>query len=130
MASGAQVQGAIKRALKRLNATTRVVKLRQVTRVGGNNRLGLGQDVDFTDTLCDPQPSVEYVSQSEIASSAGIFFVGDIRFTFAGDIPEATMKQSLIVYGTDVMKMVTCEPRPLFGVNAAWHVVGRTISGK
>lgn len=130
MASGKSVQASIKRTLKRVQATTRTVSLRQVAVTGGNALLGINQNAVNTDTVCDPQPSVQDLQQDEITSSGGRFIAGDLRLIFAGDIPEATLNASLILYGSDILKIITKTPSPIFGVNAAWNVIARSMTAE
>lgn len=127
MATGKALQNRVGALLKRLNATSRVVKLRNVTTSGGNTVLGIGGTVTTTDTVADPQPAVELLDADVISNSNGLYQVGDYRFFFSGAIPEATLRNRLIVYGDEILKVIRFDPVSLGGVVVVWEVTARTI---
>jgi hypothetical protein len=125
--NGSVVQSKIAKVLKRLGATSRVVQFRSMTATGGNATLGLGRTVTSADTPVDPQPAVELVKLEEIAGGGSLLQLGDYRITFAGSVPESTLTSSEILYGTDILKVVSYEPVPLNGVIVCWRVIARTV---
>jgi hypothetical protein len=127
MSAGSNLQKKVSALLKRLDASARVVSLRQVTTTGGNTLLGIGGRVTTTDTVCDPQPVVTLLDADIVAHSGGIYQVGDYELMFAGDIPEATLKSRLIVYGDEVLKIVKMDPVAMNGIVAVWKVTARTV---
>lgn len=127
MPDGLSIQSKISKVLTRLSPTSRVVYLRSVTASGGNSLLGLGQSVTSSDTAADPQPAVELINASEIAVSGNFYQMGDYKFIFAGSIEESTWQTSLIIYGTEVLKIVKYDPQVIYGTVAAWEVVARAV---
>lgn len=127
MASGDQLQAKIKATLLSLQATSRVVKFREVTQVDGHPRLGIGGTITVTETDIAVQPAVELVRSDEIAGSAGILMPGDYRFTFDGTVSEDLLRTQQILYGSEVLHIVHVEPHPFKGVIAAWTVIARTM---
>lgn len=128
MPSGASLQSKIASVLGTLQATSKTVRFRTVSRTGGNAVLGIGGSVATTDVDIDPQPSVEYVKVEDIATSGGKLMAGDLRMVFAGDIPESRWRETQILYGTEVLKVVRYDPVPFKGVVAAWVVIARTLT--
>jgi hypothetical protein len=128
-ASGTKLRATIAAKLAGLSATPRVVQFRQQTRTGGNSRLGIGGSVSVTDTLADPQPAVQMVKSTDIlASGSNLIQPGDWEFLFAGTLPEATIRQSQILFGdTEVLNIVHYEPYALNNLVVAWRVIGRTV---
>lgn len=128
MPTGIQVQAKIKSTLDRLNATSRVVSLRNVSHTSGNALLGLGQTQTVTDTVLTPQPAVETVNAEQIAVVGGDRIqLGDYLFTLDGTIAESTFKTQMLVYGTEVLKIVHYEPFALDGLVMAWQVYARGV---
>lgn len=125
MASGAAIRSKIARALGRLNVTSRTVMLRSVMSSGGNPVLGLGQSVSSTDVVVDPQPAVELIAAEEVAAAKSLLQLGDYRLTFAGTLTENTLKNSEILYGTDVLKVIRYDPIAIDGTVVAWSVIAR-----
>ena len=126
MASGKALQSRIGKLIKRLNVTHRTVKLRDVSTSGGNSLLGLGGTVSTTDTVVDPQPTVSLADAQTIANSGGLYQLGDYEMLFAGTIPEATLKNRLVVYGDEVLRIVNIDPVVFGGVVVVWKVMTRT----
>lgn len=127
MASGPAVQAKVAAVLTKLNPTSRVVKFRELVATGGNQLLGLGVDNNVVDTLVDPPPSVEVLAASEVSISGGLYQLGDYRFTFAGTVAESVIKNSLILYGEELVQTVHIVPYALGGIVVAWSVVGRSV---
>jgi hypothetical protein len=128
MATGAQLQSKIKAVLAKLQATPRVVKFRQLTRTGGNTRLGIGGSVAYTDTLADPQPAAQMVKAEELANSTSLVQPGDWEFTFAGSIDESMFRDKQILFGdTEVLNIVQYEPYAMNGIIVGWRVIARTV---
>ncbi len=127
MASATQIRSKVKSILARFQATSRVVKFRQVTVTGGNTLLGIGGTRTVTDTLCDPQPVIEVISGEEIAGSGGLLQPGDFRILFDGTVPEATLRNRQLLYGDEVLDIVRPIPVPLGGIAVAWQVIARTV---
>ena len=127
MATGASVQRRVGALLKRLNATARQVSLRRVTSSGGNALLGIGGTSTVTDTVCDPQPDVSLLTADVIANSGGLYQVGDYSITFSGDTLESDLRNSLVVYGDDVLKIVKIDSSVLNGIVCVWRVTARSI---
>lgn len=125
--TGLQLQAKVAKALAKVNATARQVSLRVATTSGGNAVLGIGQTVTNVDTLLVPQPAVEHVSSDDVAGSGGLLQFGDYRMTIAGTVTEATLAQSQILYGSDVLKIIDTKPAAFGGVVAAWEIVARTV---
>lgn len=127
MPSGAVIQAKIAKVLTKVGATYRVVTFRDSHPVGGNALLGVGQTTITNDVAIDPQPAVETLSVEEVASGGALLQLGDYRFVFSGTVPEAQIKTSNIVYGSDILKIVSYKPAVLFGTVIAWEVIARTI---
>lgn len=129
MATGAQVQAKISAKLGQLQATPRVVKLRQQTRTGGNSLLGIGGTVQTVDTVVSPQPAAMMVKAEEIADkTSGLLQPGDWEFVFAGTTSEAALREQQILFGdTEVLNIVHVEPYALNGITVAWRVIARTV---
>lgn len=128
MATGSQIKAKIQAKLTALNATPRVVSFRQMTRTGGNTRLGIGGTVAYADTVSDPQPAAELVRAEDIAGSGGLLQPGDWSFTFSGAIPEETLRTSSLLFGTEVLNIVQISPYALNGIVVAWGVIARTAT--
>jgi hypothetical protein len=126
---GTALQAKIAKTLKKLGATHKTVYLRTVSVSGGNTVLGLGQTKSNSDTELDPQPAVTLVDAWDIANSGGLLLLGDYKLTLAGTVEEATLRGSLIVYGEDVLKMISYKPSVLDGTVVAWEVVARAVKG-
>lgn len=127
MASGAQIRSKISSKLASLQATPRVVKFRQQTRVGGNTRLGIGGTLNTVDTLADPQPAAQMVNAEELAGTSSLLQPGDWEFIFAGTTTEDTLRTQQILFGdTEVLNIVQVEPYTLNGLVVAWRVIART----
>lgn len=127
MATGAAVQAKIKAVLARLNATPRVVKLRETTQTTGNPLLGIGTVV-VTDTTVSPQPAAELVRAEEVTGSGGLLQPGDWRFIFDGTIAESQLRTKQILFGNEVLTIVHVEPYALQGVTVGYSVIGRTVT--
>jgi hypothetical protein len=127
MASGASIQGKVAKVLARVNATSREVSFRTVSTTGGNALLGLGTTVSSSDTVCDPQPAVDVLRTDEIANSGGFLQMGDYKLLFAGSVEEATLTSSMILYGSEVLKIVQYVPVPIDGTVVAWEVIARAV---
>lgn len=127
MASATQIRDKVKAILTRFQATSRIVKFRQVTVTGGNTLLGIGGTRTVTDTLCTPQPVVEAISSEEIAGSGGLLLPGDYRMLFDGTVPETTLRNRQILYGDEVLDIAHVIPVPLGGISVAWQVICRTV---
>jgi len=127
MATGAQVRAKIKAVLADLRASSRTVKFREVTYVGGNSMLGVGGTATETLTVVTPVPAVETVTAEEVNSSGGLLQPSDYRLTFDGTIAEANFRTKQLVYGDEVLNIVHFEPYTLRGVIVAWGVIGRTV---
>lgn len=126
MPSGDVLRAKVAAILKRTQVTSRVVKFRSVSASGGNALLGLGQTLNTTDVVCDPQPVVELLKPEDVASAAGILQLGDYSVLFDGGVPESTLKTHEILYGTDVLKIISYDPVVFAGVVVAWKVLART----
>lgn len=126
MASGQALQGRIGKLLKRLNVTHRTVKLRDVSTSGGNSLLGIGGTVSTTDTVVDPQPVVSLAEAQVIANSGGLYQLGDYEILFSGTIAETTLRNRLVVYGDEVLRIIHIEPVVFGGVVVVWRVMTRT----
>lgn len=124
---GLVVRNAVSKVLAQVNATSRPVKFRVVARTGGNSILGVGQTITNIDTLVAPPPVVDYIKEEEVAGGAGLIQLGDYRILFAGSVPETTLQVSFILYGTDVLKILSYQPAVLGGVVAVWQVLARTV---
>jgi hypothetical protein len=127
--NGAALQAKIAKALAKLGATHKTVYLRTVSVTGGNSVLGIGQTKSNSDTELDPQPAVTMVDSWEIANSGGLLQLGDYKFTMAGTVEEATLRGSLVVYGEDVLKVISYKPSVINGTVVAWEVLARTVKG-
>jgi hypothetical protein len=125
---GKAVQTQISHVLDQVQASLRPVFFRVVARTGGNPILGTGQTITNLDTLVVPTPAVEYVKEDEVAGGMGLIQLGDYKIIFAGTVAESTLKLSFILYGTDVLKILSYQPATLGGVAAAWQVLARTVS--
>jgi hypothetical protein len=125
MASGPGLKAKANGLLKRFNATDRVVKLRQITKSGGNSRLGIGETTTVTDTALDPPPAVSLVEHHMVRVSGSLFQQGDYQFIISGDYTESRLRNSLIVYGDDLMKIIHIEPYAMTGVVVVWRVIAR-----
>jgi hypothetical protein len=128
MATGDSVKGKVAGVLKRLEATAREVKFRTMTVVGGDPVLGIGGTVTFVDTRVEPQPAVDLVKTEEIATSGGLYVMGDYHIIFAGSVLETTLKTSTILYGAETLKIIRYEPNVLQKVVVAWDVIARAVS--
>jgi hypothetical protein len=124
---GISLQNKISKVIGTVHATIRPVKFRIVTKTGGNPLLGTGQTLVNVDTLVEPQPVVEYVKEEEVAGGMGLIQLGDYRFTFDGKVTETTLKTAQILYGTDVLKILSFQPAAFDSVTAAWQVLARTV---
>jgi hypothetical protein len=127
MSTGAGIQSKIASVLSKVQGTSRVVKFRDSRPTGGNALLGVGQTVTNHDVDITPQPTVELMTPEDIAASGALLQLGDYRFIFDGAITEATLKNSNVVYGTDVLKVVSYNPQVIFGTIVAWTVIARTV---
>jgi hypothetical protein len=126
MASGSSVRAKITRALAKLEASQYPWYFRTVTRTGGNSRLGLSTTVTTSDAEIDPPPAEELIAAEEIANSAGLFIAGDYRLTMSGDVAETSLKNCLLVRGSDLCKIVSYKPAGVIGaVVVAWEVIAR-----
>lgn len=128
MATGLQLQAKIKAVLAKLQATPRTVQFRQLTRTGGNARLGIGGTVAYTDTLADPQPAAQMVKAEQLANTTSLVQPGDWEFTFAGSIDESMFRDRQILFGdTEVLNIVQYEPYAMNGIVVGWSVIARTV---
>lgn len=127
MATGTSLQNKATRLLKRFQATSREVSLRTITHTGGDQVLGLGQMVATTTTVLDPQPVIEVYSVDQIAHSDGLLQMGDYRVIMSGAVTEDTIKNSLIVYGDEVLKIVKYVPAAFDQTVVVWDITARAI---
>lgn len=127
MANGKSLQTRIGSLLGRLGATSRPVSLRTVAKTGGNALLGIGGTTTTTDTLCDPQPTLELLDATIVGNSGGLYQLGDYSLMFSGSVSEATIRTSLIVYGDEVLKIIKMDPVAMNGVVVVWQVTARSI---
>jgi hypothetical protein len=127
MPSGLALRNKVAQVMKRLHATSRVVKLRVASASGGNDLLGLGQSQTVQDTVVDPQPTVNLLTADDIATSGGVYILGDYQFLFTGSIAESTLRKSHILYGDEVLRIVELEAIAMGGVVVAWRVVARSL---
>jgi hypothetical protein len=126
MSAGTAAQAQLARALKKLNATHKVVRFRLVTQSDGNTLLGLPGTTTTTDTDIDPQPVVEMLKPEEIETSRGLFMMGDYKLLFAGSVDETLLRTRLLLLGTDVLRIIRYYPAgTLNGVVLAWEVIAR-----
>lgn len=127
MASGASVKASVKRALAKLNATQAVWQFRLVTHSGGNSRLGIFTGTTTTtDTAIDPQPAEQLLKAEDVATSGGLFAMGDYKLTLHGDVDETLLRTQLMVRGSDVCRIVSYHPAGVLnGVVVAWEVIAR-----
>ena len=126
MASGAALLSKVSSILKRTNVTSREVSFRTVQTSGGNALLGLGQSVTSLDLPVDPPPVVMLLKPEEVAAGGSLLQLGDYSMLFAGSVSEETLKTSEIVYGSDVLKIISYEPIVFDGIVVAWNVIART----
>lgn len=122
------LQNKVHQILARTTVTHRPVSFRTVVSRHGNPLLGLGQDRANVDELVSPPPVVELLRPDEVASSGSLLQLGDYRFTFAGQLPETTLKTAQILYGDDVLRILSYEPIVYQGLVIAWVVLARTLS--
>jgi hypothetical protein len=127
MPSGAAIQSRIAAVLRKMNATSRIVSLRQVTETGGDPQIGLPGQVTFTDTVADPQPAVSLVSAEEVGASGGFYQLGDYKLIFSGTTPETSLRTSLLLYGDEVLKVTRINPMAVSGLVVAWEVMARSV---
>lgn len=130
MPTGIGFRDKIKSILGQLQATPRIVSLRDVTVTGGNTRLGLGGTRTVTDTVVDPQPAAQKLGASEVANIGGLAEPGDWWFIFDGTIAEATLRNRQIVFGDEVLHIVQIDPYAFKGVVVGWSVIARTITAR
>ena len=123
--NGAAIQAKIRATLARVNATSKTWKFRQVNLSGGNSRLGIYTDSDIIDLDLDPQPAEEYVSGEDVATSGGLFMMGDYKLTMSGDTDEDLLRTRQLVRGDDVCRIVRYWPYAIDGTVVAFIVVAR-----
>ncbi len=128
MITGAAFRAKVTKLLTDVQATERVVQFREVTRTGGNALLGIGGTVTNTDTAIVPQPAVSQVTAEEIAGGSGLIQPGDWKFIFDSQVPEATLRNRLILFGDEVLQIVRIKPYPFQGAPVAWSVIARTVT--
>lgn len=128
MPTGLQVRTKISNALAKLEATSKTVSFRNVVHSSGDALLGLGQTETVTDTVISPPPAVELLSAEDVARLGGDRFqLGDYLLTLDGSIAESTLQSRMILYGTEVLKIVHYEPSALDGIVVAWQVYARGV---
>lgn len=125
--TGAQLQAKVSKVLAKVNATARPVWLRSTTVAGGNAVLGIGQASTTVDTFMSPQPVVTLFKADDVAGSGGLIQFGDYRVIVAGSYTEAQLLATELLYGSDVLKVLSATPYPFAGVIAAWELVARAV---
>lgn len=126
MATGASVLAKVTSVLRRTHVTSRVVKFRQVLVRHGNPLLGIGQERANVDTVVDPQPVVDLIKPEDVAAAGNLLQLGDYKILFDGNVTEAQIRSQEILYGNDVLKVVSYEPIVFDNTIVGWDVIART----
>lgn len=88
------------RATAKYGPMARLVFKRVVSSSGGSALLGRGVTVTTADTLCDPQPMYERITERLMLTSSMAAEAGDYKFAFSGDtltIAELQTKSLMLV---------------------------------
>jgi hypothetical protein len=126
--SAAAIQAKVTAILAKVQATSKVIRLRTIESAGGNARLGLGQSQVATDVDVVPQPVIERIAAEEISTSGGLYQPGDYRLTFDSSVTERDLRDGFITYGDEVLQAKEVTPVVLYGAVVAWTVVARTVT--
>lgn len=126
MASGSTLKSKVAQILAKTHVTSREVRLRSVERSGGDAVLGIGQYHTLSDEPVSPQPVVERIRSLEFANANSLAQVGDYRIFFDASISETSLQDKEIVYGSDVLKIVSFDPVVFDATIVGWQVIART----
>ena len=127
MPSGAAIQSRVARALRTVRASAYPVSLRRTVTTGGNTLLGIGVQRATVDTEMDPPPAVRQVTAEEVATSGGLYQAGDYRFICAGSISREALRNSHLLYGDQVLRIVRMDESVIDGTVVSWTVTARTM---
>lgn len=124
--NGITVQNKVSQALARVSAGSRPVYFRSVEMAGGNSRLGTGTP-NLVDVLVHPPPVVETITKDDVFTTGGLYNQGDYRLMFAGSTEETVLRNSLILYGDEILQPYQIEPTVIMNTIVCWVVVARNV---
>lgn len=130
MPTGASLLKKVSAVLAKTHVTSRVVKFRTVLSRDGNALLGIGVTRANLDEDIVPQPVVEFISPEEVAFGGSLLQVGDYRMLFDGNVLESSLETCDILYGNDLLKIVSHNPIVYGGVVVGWQVLARTVKAQ
>jgi hypothetical protein len=127
MPNGMSIQSRIARALGTVRASAFPVIMRKTASVSGNTLLGIGVETQFVDILIEPSPSVRRVTADEVATSGGFYQPGDYVLICPGSIPRDQWRNSLLLYGDEILQIKRVDESVIDGTVVAWTVTARSI---
>lgn len=127
MPSGASIQARVSRVLSLAKASAYPVILRKTVIVGGNSLLGVDLETHVVDIAIDPPPVVRRLTADEVATSGGLYQPGDYRLVCPGTISRDTWRNSLLLYGDQILQIKRVDESVIDGTVVAWQVTARSL---